>query len=125
MEGELLFGELTHRVIGAAMEVHRVLGGGFLEFVYEEALSYELEVLGVPFERQKDLDIRYKDLIIPRKYRADLVVEDKILIENKSAGAITSVDEAQLIHYLRATGFHVGLILNFGKSSLEWKGRIL
>lgn len=78
-----LYKDLTQEVIGAAMEVHRELGAGFLEYVYEEALCYELNLREIYFELQKELDIYYKDLLIPRKYKPDLTVENKVVVELK------------------------------------------
>lgn len=119
-----LYKDLTHEIIGAAMEVHNELGNGFLEYVYEEALCYELELRGIPFQRQVGIDIYYKDHLIRKKYRADLVVDGKIVIEIKATTGLTKVDEAQLMHYLKATKYRVGLLLNFGKEKLE-KRRII
>ena len=120
-----LYKDLTQGIIGAAMEVHRELGSGFLEYVYEEALCYELKFREVSFERQKELDIYYKDLLIPRKYKPDLIVENKVIVEIKATSGLTEVEEAQLLNYLKATKMRVGLLLNFGKKSLEIKRRIL
>lgn len=120
-----MYKDLTQTVIGAAMEVHKELGAGFLEYVYEEALSYELKLRKVSFGRQKDINIYYKDLLIPKKYKPDLLVEDKVIVEIKATQGLTSVDEAQLLNYLKATRLRVGLLLNFGKGSLQIKRRIL
>ncbi len=120
-----LYKELTHEIIGAAMEVHKELGSGFLEYVYEEALCYELRLRNISFTRQPELDIHYKGYLIPRKYRADLVVDDKVTVEVKATSGLTEVDKAQLLHYLRATEFRIGLLLNFGTKSLEKKRIIL
>ena len=120
-----LYKDLTREIIGAAMEVHRELGAGFLEYVYEEALCYELNLREFYFERQKELDIYYKDLLIPKKYKPDLIVENKVIIEMKATSGLTEVEEAQLLNYLKATKMRVGLLLNFGKKSLEVKRRIL
>jgi len=120
-----LFKDLTQAIIGAAMEVHRELGSGFLEYVYEEALCYELNLREISFERQKELNIYYKDLLIPKKYKPDLIVEDKVIVEIKATSGLTEIEEAQLLNYLKATKMRVGLLLNFGKRSLEVKRRIL
>jgi len=122
---KLLYEDLTYQVIGAAIEVHRTLGSGFLEYVYEEALCYELELRRIQFERQKDLDIYYKEYLIPRQYRPDLLIEGKLIVENKAASGLTEVDEAQLLNYLKATKMRVGLLINFGTPKLEYKRRIL
>nr|CBH39366.1 putative cobalt-precorrin-2 C(20)-methyltransferase [uncultured archaeon] len=124
-KGKWLYNGLTQEIIGAAMEVHRKLGSGFLEYVYEEALSYELNLKKVNFERQKELDIYYKDLLIPRKYKPDLMVDSKVIVEIKATSGLTEIEEAQLLNYLKATKMRVGLLLNFGTKSLEVKRRIL
>ena len=123
--GKWLYKDLTQEIIGAAMEVHRKLGSGFLEYVYEEALSYELNLKKVHFERQKELDIYYKDLLIPRKYKPDLMVDSKVIVEIKATSGLTEIEEAQLLNYLKATKMRVGLLLNFATKSLEVKRRIL
>lgn len=125
MEEEFLYKELTYAIIGSAMEVHKTLGCGFLEYVYEEALCYELSKRGIGFERQKEMDIYYKDFLIPRKYRVDLLVEGKVIVDNKATSGLTENDEAQLLNYLKGTKNRVGLLLNFGRSSLEYKRMIL
>ena len=125
MDEKWLYKDLTQDIIGAAMEVHRELGSGFLEYVYEEALFYELNLRDMHFYRQKELDVYYKDLLIPRKYKPDFVIEDKVIVEIKAISSLTEVEEAQLFNYLKATKMRVGLLLNFGKKSLEVKRRIL
>lgn len=125
MRTNYLYQDLTEKIIGAAMEVHRTLGPGFLEGVYEEALVYELEKAGFVCERQKEFNIEYKDIILKKKLRSDLVVDDKIIIENKATGEIAPIDEVQLVSYLKASGLKVGLIFNFGSKSLEFKRKVL
>jgi GxxExxY protein len=122
---ELLYEETTYRVIGAAIEVHSVLGPGFLESVYEDALCYELEKLNIRYERQVELDVKYKDTVFKRRFRADLVVDERVLVENKAISTITASDEAQLFNYLKTTGLRVGLLFNFGTSTLQKVRRIL
>jgi len=125
MNEKWLYTDLTQEIIGAAMEVHRELSSGFLEYVYEESLCYELNLREISFERQKELDIYYKDLLIPRKYKPDLIVENKVIVEIKATSGLTEVEEAQLLNYLKATKMRVGLLLNFGMRSMEVKRRIL
>jgi GxxExxY protein len=125
MNEEWLYMDLTKEIIGAAMEVHRELGSGFLEYVYEESLCYELNLREYSFDRQKELDIQYKDLLIARKYKPDLIVESKVIVEIKATSGLTKNEEAQLLNYLKATKMRVGLLLNFGTKSLEVKRRIL
>ena len=124
-EDKWLYKDLTEKIIGAAMEVHRILGPGFLEYVYQEALCYELKQRELSFEPQKELDIWYKDFLIPRKYTPDLIVDDCVIIEIKATSKLTNNDEAQLLNYLRATRQKIGLLLNFGEESLKIKRRIL
>ena len=102
-----------------------VLGNGYLEYVYEEALCFELMKRNIPYERQKEMDIYYKEYLIPRKYRADFFVDGKVIVDNKATSGLTENDEAQLLNYLKGTRARVGLLLNFGKPSLEYKRRIL
>jgi GxxExxY protein len=125
MTSKLLYEDLTYEIIGAAMEVHRILGPGFLENVYEEALCHELNSRNLKFERQKELQIHYKELLLPMKYIADLLVEEKVIVENKATSGLTEIDEAQLLNYLKATKIRVGLLLNFGTPKLENRRRIL
>jgi GxxExxY protein len=121
---EFLYKDLTYAIIGAAMEVHRILGPGFLESVYEEALVHEFDLRSIPYERQAKLAVRYKD-IVAGEFRADFLVDDKVVVELKAIKALTEGDEAQLLNYLKGTGYRVGLLLNFGSASLEHKRRVL
>lgn len=125
MNGKWLHKDLTHKIIGAAMEVHRELGPGFLEYVYEESLCHDLNLREIYFERQKELDIYYKDLLIPKKYKPDLMIENKVIVELKATSGLMKIEEAQLLNYLKATKLRIGLLLNFGAESLEIKRRIL
>ena len=124
VEQEFLYKDLTYAVIGAAMEVHKVLGPGFLESVYEEALAHEFDLRGISYQRQTRLAVRYKE-IVAGEFRADFLVEGKVVAELKAIKALTAGDEAQLLNYLKGTGYRVGLLLNFGAPSLEYKRRIL
>ena len=120
---ELFFEKLTYAIIGAAMEVHRVLGPGFLEAVYQAALEHELTLRGIPFKRQVRLEVMYKE-IIAGEYRADFFVDEKVIVEIKATKGLTEIDEAQLMNYLKGTGIKVGLLLNFGEASLNHKRRV-
>ena len=122
--GKLLYEALTHKIIGAAHAVHHELGPGYLESVYEDALCYELDLLKIPYHRQVDLDVHYKDVVFRGRFRADLVVDEKVLVENKAVKKLTNQDEAQLINYLRTTGIRVGFLFNFGAAKLEMWRRI-
>jgi len=115
----------TYAIIGAAMEVHRQLGCGFLEAVYQEALEIELAARGIPFRTQEQLLIRYKGQVLQATYRMDLLCYDSVVVELKALARLSSTEEAQVINYLKATGCSVGLLLNFGASSLQYKRFIL
>jgi GxxExxY protein len=99
-------------VIGAAIEVHRILGPGFLESVYRKALGHELTLLGIPFEYEKELLVPYKDIQIPGQ-RYDILVTGRILLELKTVEAIAPIHQAQLLSYLKATGRRLGFVINF------------
>jgi len=111
----------THAIIGAAMEVHRELGCGFLEAVYQEALAVELKVRCIPFQRELTLPVRYKGQLHSTFYRADFRCFDSVLIEVKALQRLSGIEEAQILNYLKATGSEIGLLLNFGAASLAWK----
>jgi len=121
---DFLYEELTYAIIGAAMEVHRILGPGYLESVYEEALAHEFDLRRIPYERQAQLVVRYKEIDAGR-FRADFLVDRRVVVELKALRGLTGSDEAQLLNYLRGTGYRVGLLLNFGASSLEHRRRVL
>ena len=122
--GKLLYEEITYKIIGAAREVYKELGPGYLESVYEDALCYELDLVKIDYERQIELDVQYKDVIFAKKFRTDLLVENKILVENKAIKKVTNQDEAQLINYLKTTRLRVGLLFNFGAEKFEMLRRI-
>jgi GxxExxY protein len=111
--------ELTGRIIGAAIEVHRELGPGLLESVYEECLCYELGVLKVPFARQVVMPLVYKKKRLDCGFRADVIVTERVLVEIKAVEAITDLHKAQLLTYLKITELKVGLILNFNSVVLK------
>jgi len=114
----LMAGELTERVIGLAIEVHRHTGPGLLESVYEHCLCHELRAAGIPFERQVAIPIMYKSVPIGDGFKADIVVAREVILEVKSVAAILPVHEAQLHTYLHMGGLRIGLILNFNARRL-------
>ena len=103
------------------MEVHKELGCGFLEAVYQEALSREFADQGIPFESQPVIKISYKGEPLNKTYQPDFVCYDEIIVEIKAISNLSGIEEAQVINYLKATGLRVGLLINFGKKSLEHK----
>jgi GxxExxY protein len=109
----------TYTIIGAAMEVHRELGHGFLELVYQTALALEFQTRGIPYSAEVPLPVKYKEKLLTCAYRADFVCFENIVVETKAIARLTSADDAQLINELKATGFHRGILLNFGAPSLE------
>ena len=111
----------TYAIIGAAMEIHRQLGHGFLEAVYQEAAVIEFPLRRIPFEREVSLPIKYKNILLSTHYRADFVCYSEIIIEFKALSRLSNVEEAQLLNYLKATGLKRGLLINFGVSSLQYK----
>jgi GxxExxY protein len=124
MTEAFLYKELSFAVIGAAMEVHRLLGAGFLESVYEAAFAYELSQRKIPYQSQVELVVHYKEIVVG-KFRVDFLIDQKIVVELKATKGLTEVDEAQLLNYLKGTGYRVGLLINFGTLSLEYRRRVL
>jgi len=116
---KVIYRELSYRVMKAVFEVHNALGPGFIEGVYEEALAYELELRGIPFERQKAVTVRYKGRVVGI-HRLDLVVDGKIILELKAVSAITDVFKQQTLSYLKATGLRLGILINFGAPRVEY-----
>lgn len=123
-EKEFLYKDLTYRIIGAAMEVHRGLGPGFLESVYESAFAHELTLAEISFERQKTLAVHYKGVSVG-EFRPDFIIDDKVIVELKAVKKLLPEHEAQLINYLKATGLRIGLLCNFGTPSLEKIRRVV
>jgi len=114
------FEVLSNTVIGAAIEVHKELGPGFLEKIYEEALKLQLSEFGIRFESQKEIKIEFHDMEIG-KHRLDLIIEDKIILELKAVKELLNIHMAQLRSYLKATGLKTGLLINFSKPKIEVK----
>ncbi len=117
---EILFKELSFTIIGAAMEVHSILGSGFLEPVYQMALEKELRWRGIPFCHQVELPVTYKRDVIG-VYKADLVVDSKIIVEVKGISRLNSSHSGQALHYLSATGLQLAILINFGVNPLEYR----
>jgi GxxExxY protein len=117
---ELLYKDLSFELVGAAFEVHRGLGPGYLEAVYHKALEYELTMRGLTYESRKCLRVVYKGLLVG-EYETDLSVDDKVVLELKAVSAINAAHIAQVHHYLTGTGYRLGIILNFGAESLGMK----
>lgn len=115
---EILFAELSYQIIGAALEVHKLLGPGYLEAVYHGALALELRLYGIPFEQHKKLPVFYKGTEIGY-YEADFVVDNKIILELKAVAALHPSHKSQAIHYLTTTKLQLAILLNFGAESLE------
>jgi len=111
--------ELTERVIGACIEIHRALGPGLLESAYEECLCYELSQVGIKFERQKALPVHYKEVNLECGYRLDLLIEQKLIVELKAVEHLLPIHEAQLLTYLKLSGLTLGLLINFNVPVLK------
>jgi len=118
---DLIYKEEVYQIIGAALEVHKELGCGFLEAVYQEALELEFQFQNIPYIREPKLSIYYKEQLLNKYYEADFICFDKIIIETKALSGLVSEHESQLLNYLKATRLKVGLLINFGKQSLEYK----
>ena len=116
----LIEGELTQKILGAAFKVQNTLGAGFLEKVYENALSFGLRNLGLSIESQKTFPVRYEGTVVG-EYQADLVVSAKVVVECKAVSNLDVVHEAQLMNYLKASGLRVGLLINFARPKLQYR----
>ena len=121
---ELVYKEVTERVLGAAIEVHKSLGPGFLETIYEAAFAIELSFLKIPYERQRSIEIRHRGQLVG-KHRMDFIIQNCVVAETKSVDNFDAVHFAQVNSYLKATGCKVGLLLNFKKPVLAIKRFVL
>ena len=118
---ELKYKELTHKIIGCAMEVHKELGPGFLEAIYQEALEIEFSMQNIPYKSQPKINSYYKKKRLKKFYKPDFLVFNKIVVEIKAEKKLTPIDEVQVINSLKCTKKEVALLINFGELSLKWK----
>ncbi len=122
---EYPFKEECYKIIGCAMDVHNELGCGFLELVYQEALSVVLMENKIPFVKEKVLDIEFRGRILDKKYVADFICFDEVIVELKATDGLADHDIAQVLNYLKATGKKIALLINFGLTKLQYKRVIL
>ena len=125
MEEEFIYKTECFDIIGCCMEVHTELGSGFLEAVYQEALAYEFKNRELPFNSEVELGITYKGHRLDKKYYADFICFDEVIVEIKAINKLDNIHFSQVLNYLKATGKKVGLLINFGAKSLEYKRIIL
>ncbi len=116
---ELLYKEECYNIIGACMTVHREMGNGFLESVYQEALAIELENRRIPYKREKVINVSYRGIDLKSTFKADFVCYEEVIVEVKALSLLSNDHTSQVINYLKATGLRVGLLVNFGTSSLQ------
>jgi GxxExxY protein len=122
---DIIYKEDSFKIIGLCMEVHNNLGKGFLEIVYKDALEYEFGKNNIHFDREMEYIVNYKDITLPHKFYADFVVFDKIILEVKGMAGIADEHIAQTLNYLKVSGCKLGLIVNFGELSLQYKRVVL
>ena len=118
---DLIYPQESYDIIGVCMEVHRLLGSGFLEVVYKDALEYEFRKKAIQYEREKEYLVRYKEVILPHRFFADFVVLDKIILEVKAVSSLQNESIARAINYLKISGNRLGLVVNFGTDELVYK----
>jgi GxxExxY protein len=121
----IIYKEESYKIVGAAFNVYNKLGHGFLEAVYQEALELEFQKQGIPYEREKELEIFYDGVKLKQTYKADFVCFGKIIVELKAVSCLDDSHRAQVYNYLHATGFKLGQLLNFGSSDELEKERIV
>ena len=122
---KIIFQEESYNIIRACISVHKELGCGFLEAVYQEALAIEFRNYSIPFNKETSLDIYFRNIKLNKKYIADFICYDKIILELKAIIKITTEHEAQLLNYLKASGLKLGILINFGQISLIYKRLVL
>jgi len=118
---EIILQNESYNIIGACMAVHRELGCGFLEAIYQEALEEEFKLRNIPYIREKQLEIIYKGKLLDKKYQADFICYESIIIELKALSELNLIHQSQVINYLKATNLKLGILVNFGQRSLETK----
>ena len=123
--GELIYKEEASKLVGLCMDVHRELGQGYDEIIYKDALAVELARAGIPFSRERKFEVSYKGVVLPHCYFADFVIWDKILFEAKACESLSDAHVKQVLNYLAASKLQLGLLVNFGSNSLEWKRVVL
>jgi GxxExxY protein len=118
---KLIYNEKSYAIIGICMEVHSILGKGFSEIVYKDALEWEFKNAKIPFKREKEYIVKYKEVILPHKFYADFVIFDEIILEVKAVNTIINEHISQTINYLKVSNNELGLLVNFGESKLYYK----
>lgn len=116
---EIIYKDEAYKIVGAMMSVHNELGCGFLEAIYQEALEMEFQLQGIPYEREKELEVRYKGNVIGKKYKADFICYNKIVVELKAVDKILPEFKAQTLNYMKMSNSKLGILANFGQTSLE------
>ena len=117
----IVYKEESYSIIGACMDVHSELGCGFLESVYQEALEITFNEYRIPFIKEAEININFKNKVLDKKYYADFICYNKIILELKAVSALTEIHEAQVFNYLKATGYKLGILVNFAEKSLVYK----
>ena len=118
---DLIYKELTQKILKACMLVHTELGCGFLESVYADALEYEFQLMEIPYRREQDLQVVYKGTSLNRHFRINFLCYDKIILELKAVDTIQPIHSVQLLNYLKLSRHMLGFVVNFGSNSLQWK----
>lgn len=118
---EIILKDESYNIIGACMAVHRELGCGFLEAIYQEALEEEFKLRNIPYVREQQLAVTYKGKLLSKKYQADFICYESIIVELKALSELNPTHQSQLINYLKATNLKLGILVNFGQRSLENK----
>jgi GxxExxY protein len=118
---EVIYKDESYKIIGCCLEVYNVLGKGFLEVIYKDALEIEFQLNNIPYSREKNFEVIYKGIPTKRKYNADFIVYDKIILEVKAFKSISNDNLLQTMNYLKVTGFKLGLLVNFGENSFNSK----